>query len=315
MVYAMFSIGILGFIVWSRVNLVGSLNFGFKFKIIIITICKDTYHFILIYFCEFAGYLKSIILFLGASLIWFFLIENILSFYEIFENFKELWLNKIIYIENIKITSEILCLNSFSQSFLCKSKNLNGFKNLNSIDPEWIKWFIGFSEGDGSLITTTSGRLQFVLTQNEYSILNEISLTLGFGSVKFDNLANCYRFIVGDLENIFNLANIFNGNLFLDLKIKQLEAWIQVLKSKGYDINFKPDRISISLSDSWLSGFVDAGCFNVTVAKRSTMALGYRVLLRFIVDQNDQSALLSIQNLFGFGGVSFRSDTAACFRF
>jgi hypothetical protein len=61
---------------------------------------------------------------------------------------------------------------------------------------------------------------------------------------------------------------------------------------------------------------VDAeGCFNVTIAKRSAMALGFRVYLRFIVDQNDQSALLSIQNLFGFGGVNFRSDTSACFRF
>jgi hypothetical protein len=42
------------------------------------------------------------------------------------------------------------------------------------------------------------------------------------------------------------------------------------------------------------------------------MALGFRVLLRFILDQNDKLALTTIQNLFGFGGISFRSGTANC---
>jgi LAGLIDADG endonuclease len=123
-------------------------------------------------------------------------------------------------------------------------------------------------------------------------------------------------FKVSDLDNLFNLANIFNGNLFLDHRIEQLETWIQILNQKGYNINFIPDRVSISLSDGWLSGFTDAeGCFNVTVAKRAAMLLGFRVILRFIIDQNDNNALISIQNLFGYGGVNFRSETASCYRY
>jgi hypothetical protein len=31
-------------------------------------------------------------------------------------------------------------------------------------------------------------------------------------------------FKVSDLDNLFNLANIFNGNLFLDHRIEQLET-------------------------------------------------------------------------------------------
>jgi hypothetical protein len=45
------------------------------------------------------------------------------------------------------------------------------------------------------------------------------------------------------------------------------------------------------------------------------MLLGSRVMLRFILDQNDQKALLGIKNLFGYGGVNFRSETSACYRY
>jgi hypothetical protein len=45
------------------------------------------------------------------------------------------------------------------------------------------------------------------------------------------------------------------------------------------------------------------------------MLLGFRVILRFIIDQNDNNALINIQNLFGYGGVNFRSETASCYRY
>jgi LAGLIDADG endonuclease len=58
------------------------------------------------------------------------------------------------------------------------------------------------------------------------------------------------------------------------------------------------------------------GCFNVTIARRLALVLGFRVYLRFILDQNDQKALLDIRNLLGgFGGVNFRSETKACYRY
>ena len=143
-----------------------------------------------------------------------------------------------------------------------------------------------------------------------------IQNTLNFGNISWDEGSNCWRFRVDDLNSIYKLATIFNGNLFLDLRIEQLNAWIEVLNQKGYYLNFIADRVSISLSDGWLSGFTDAeGCFNVTIGVRAAMALGFRVLLRFILDQNDKSALTFIKNLFGFGGVNFRSETSACWRF
>lgn len=159
--------------------------------------------------------------------------------------------------------------------------------------------------------------MYFTITQNELAVLEMIKSTLNFGSISWDVGANCWRYRIEDLNSIFKLATIFNGNFFfLDHRIEQLSAWIEILNLKGFNIQFLFDKVSISLLDGWLSGFTDAeGCFNVTVGVRASMALGFRVLLRFILDQNDKSALTTIQNLFGFGGISFRSGTANCWRY
>jgi hypothetical protein len=84
------------------------------------------------------------------------------------------------------------------------------------------KWFIGFSEGDGSILSRVSGRLTFILTQKESSILYHVQEVLGFGRVNFDQGSNCYRFIVEDLASIYKLAHLFNGNIILVNRIGQL---------------------------------------------------------------------------------------------
>ena len=70
------------------------------------------------------------------------------------------------------------------------------------------------------------------------------------------------------------------------------------------------DLVNPTLKDYWLSGFTDAeGCFNVKIEKRSNTYTGYRVILRFLLDQkNAQSLLLNIRELFGFGTVYLRKE-------
>ena len=55
------------------------------------------------------------------------------------------------------------------------------------------------SEGDGSILSSKSGHLSFVITQNEPNVLYHIQDKLGFGVVRYDKIAKCYRFIVRDL--------------------------------------------------------------------------------------------------------------------
>ncbi|KAJ1566190.1 NADH:ubiquinone dehydrogenase subunit 5 [Nowakowskiella sp. JEL0078] len=176
---------------------------------------------------------------------------------------------------------------------------------LANIDPLWLQWFIGFVEGDGSIITNGDGSLSFVVTQAEKAILDHIQVTLGFGKVVFDYSNDCWRYIVSDLPSIYELALLFNGNLFLEHRINQLSSWVEGLQARNYLINLINSKVLITLQDAWLSGFTDAeGCFNVTITKRAAMFVGFRVVMRFILDQNDRQALLYISNLFGFGYIA-----------
>lgn len=147
-----------------------------------------------------------------------------------------------------------------------------------------------------------------IIIQKESAILYHIQNTLAFGKVRYDKGANCYRFIVEDLSSLTKLAHLFNGNLFLKHRTEQFLNWINVLHSKSIFIVPNTNKVNISLKDGWLSGFTDAeGCFNVSIIKRDSYIVGFRTVLKFILDQNDSTALILICNLFHTGYVYQRN--------
>jgi hypothetical protein len=62
--------------------------------------------------------------------------------------------------------------------------------------------------------------LRFVITQKEGKILYEIQEKLNKGKVTL-NKDGKHRFVVDKQSDIFKLAYIFNGNLYLEHRIKQ----------------------------------------------------------------------------------------------
>ena len=130
-----------------------------------------------------------------------------------------------LYTKGLRSSSETICETS---------RNFELFNKLSrtQISSHWLSWFIGFSEGDGSLITSKFGVPCFVITQKEPDILYSIRNKLGFGETKYDKSANCYRYVVRDLTSIIKLIFIFKGNLFLDHRINQLNNWILAIKQR-----------------------------------------------------------------------------------
>jgi len=331
MVYAMLSIGVLGFIVWSY--LVTSLLDKNSFYLIInifiqgwyILKLYNTFNSINLYnYSKLADY----------SILFEYALENKLII------FSRFWINELILIVkyfciNIRYVyydssnwnkyidssvSETLHENNFNFNLFRKAYLHYKGKEFTYSD-EWLIWFIGFVEGDGAILES-KGRLYFVVTQKESMILDEIKNVLEFGIVKYFNKFS--RYIVSNNPDCFLLYLLFNGNLVLNSRIIQLNKWYKILLelkklqiSKNFDLDKIPNIIvnplKPTLKDSWLSGFTDAeGCFSVTIRKKDNKSL---CSCRFILDQKDaKEFLLYLQKLFNFGSVNLRNKTNNVYR-
>jgi hypothetical protein len=136
-----------------------------------------------------------------------------------------------------------------------------------------------------------------------------------------------YRYIVEDFKGVLLLALIFNGNLAIpgsppgNSRINQLSKWINCINgklenSKSTIFNLVPTITLITslflptLTDAWLSGFTDAeGTFNINITKRDNTKTGFRIQLRYILDQKYAMELLTlIKNLFNHGKVILRKE-------
>jgi len=218
-----------------------------------------------------------------------------------------------------------LCYNYFNRSkFSTKSFSSKADKY---IDPDWLTWFIGFTEGDGGLHTNKKSCI-FGLTQKEEYILQEIKSVLGFGRVYYDSTVNAYRYRVTSNSDILKLAILFNGRLATKNKINQLEIWINNLNESTLDLQekliFNPIPFLPTLKDSWLSGFATAeGSFFVSIVNKITQKevvdsegnvgvkeiISKLIRIRFVLDQKEESILLHIKYILGVGNVQKAGDT------
>ena len=333
MVYAMLSIGVLGFIVWSfkMASLLVKKNFLLIIHNFILgwNVLKlyNTFYSTNLYnynksadhlrmlnkkykkiFIILFNYWSKIILISKIKYILISLIYNIPVSYD---------QDKNMYSE----ISETLRESNFNFD-LFRIAYLYYYKKEFKYNDEWLIWFIGFAEGDGAIMVHNE-RLTFVVTQKDPKVLKEIEIALGLGVVK--DFKGFSRYIVSNNSDCFLIYLIFNGNLIIRHRINQLNKWyITLLKLKRLNIFQKFNIISIpniiltpikpSLNDSWLSGFTDAeGCFSVNIynVKNKTELCQ----CRYILDQKDgKDLLLYIRDILKYGNVNLRSETNNVFR-
>ena len=174
--------------------------------------------------------------------------------------------------------------------------------------PSFLEWFIGFTEGDGCFARAKRGDLQFVVTQStlDVQILNLIKENLGFGAVILQSKKQrTHRYIVQDLESLYLMCMLFNGNLVFPIRSFKFSEFLSALNTKlvKRPICFAPPivpklaTVLPTLKDFWLSGFTDAeGCFTVSILSGSKSAR-----IRFILSQkwdNNKPVLEHILGLF-----------------
>lgn len=150
------------------------------------------------------------------------------------------------------------------------------------------------------------GDVAFVITQStaDVQVLHYIQNTLGFGKVNVQSSTQrTHRFVVQDLNNLYLLALLFNGNLVFPLRAAKFQAFLAninvMLVKRGRPIlapileTFLP-----TLEDSWICGITDAeGSYSCSILSNSK---AYRI--RYILTQKGEAnipVLLHLAKLFG----------------
>ena len=175
-------------------------------------------------------------------------------------------------------------IHNFDKYYQLNSKCYGKIKQPSS---EFLTWFIGFSEGDGSFVKTKRGDLHFVIVQDtrDKQVLDFIQQELKMGKVLVQGRTTS-RFIIQDKLGLYLISLIFNGNLRTPDKLKSFNAFLEALNrsiqktrgrtlnrlnqfglTKDIFINLEPFNKTkeITLDDTWLIGFVDAeGSFHVS---------------------------------------------------
>jgi len=176
-----------------------------------------------------------------------------------------------------------------------------------------LMWFIGFAEGDGCL-HSNGKRFWFVTTQAEVAVLYRIRNLLGFGHVRtvclprpFQARPNAsrrarvqpsqasfhrdyYRFVVSHRKGVKRLISLFNGRFVCQHRREQLSKWIFVWNQlyPKECIQELPSHARPTLLNAWLSGFLDAeGGFSISIAPRSSTSSRKPEAKRFRVQPKD----------------------------
>ena len=257
--------------------------------------------------------------------------------------------NSTFVIKNVRLTHSVSVERGSSETI--RESSFDSFRNAYEIiygknfqgSKDWLLWLVGFIEGDGAILEN-KGRCRLVITQKDPKSLIEIEKILGFGRVK--NFEKYSRFIVEDNINCLLLYLLLNGNLVFKHRRDQLFKWFIVLNKapklnliEDFKLMFMPEFINKgfepTLRDSWISGLTDSeGCFTISIFKKNNHDYARA---RFILDQKcrsieDIEILKKISNLFiaftptsleagkGKSGirlnksVSLRSDTTDVYR-
>ena len=185
------------------------------------------------------------------------------------------------------------------------------------IDRDFLEWFIGFSEADGSwIVDNKNNRLFFIINQQQEDILHYIRDNLGYGKVL--RLSTHSRFFVSRKQDIRRLISLFSGNLLLKKTRKRFSFWLDFLGNQS-----ERDQCQVSTqqlgASAWLSGFIDGeGCFNSYTEKPLLRRDGEArsPALRFILDQKgERETLEQIGQLLEGGVVSPRRAVEDMWRY
>jgi hypothetical protein len=191
------------------------------------------------------------------------------------------------------------------QETLNKGSSETTCKETFIYDNDFLNWFIGFTEAEDSFIIYHKYCIFFEITRNiKYiSLLYNIKTFLGFGSVikslDYNKKKVCSFVVILNNKHLYILALIFNGNLRSEYRKNQFKEWYKLLELQAIEYVFPKfinNKINVSLSDSWLSGFTDTqGCFQARIEDCKILKLKKQLILVFSLTNEHPEILNDIK--------------------
>ena len=281
MVYAMCSIGILGFVVWSH----HMYTVGLDVDKLVFTVK------ILLY----AGnsLLSSPLVFIALGTIYLYFTRqsagNFFCFSTMAKAATKNTYNK--WFELPKISEHVPIHNS----------------NLN--DEELGYFLAGLIEGDGWF---GKKELHIVFSENDTSLAYLIKKRIGHGNIYKIKDKKAVRYICKNKKGLYIILSLINGKFVSNYKYEQL---IKHNYSEDFNINILPPLMSLSLDNYWLAGFTQAdGCFHISVVKSKTHKAGHSIRLEFSLKQNDVLPLRLLYNELEMGNLSQYHTGVWCYK-
>ena len=283
MIYAMMSIGVLGFVVWSH----HMYSVGLDVDKLVFT--------------------EKILLCAGN-----FCINSPLIF---------IMLGKIYFLQN-KLPEQSAGNFSFSAKTSVYTKNTyNSYKNLplisvhvakhksNLNDEEFGYFLAGLIEGDGWF---GKKELHIIFAQSDISLAYYIKKRIGFGNVYKIKDKKAVRYICKNAQGMFYILSLINGKLVGIPKYEQLNKHAY---NVDYSYTILPPLNSLTLDNHWLAGFTQAdGCFHISIVKSKTHKTGYSVRLEFSLKQKDLVPLNLLYKTIKLGNISQYSSGIWCYK-